>query len=145
MNHRPHNWKHGLTKHPLFNTWQLMRSRCHDQKNNAYQWYGARGIKVCKRWKTSFKNFLDWAMKHGWQPGLSIERKNNDAGYSPTNCCFVPRGRQARNRRSNKLNEPIVAEIRQRYKDGETVTGLARVYYVSPNNICRIVHNKIWK
>lgn len=48
-----------------------------------------------------FHLFADWALKNGWTPFLSIERKNLDQGYSPDNCEFITMKQQARNKASN--------------------------------------------
>jgi len=61
-----------------------------------YQYYGARGIHVCRRWKT-FANFL--ADMGERPPGYSLERKNVNKGYSPANCEWIPQSQQAKNRR----------------------------------------------
>ena len=67
-----------------FLSWQAMLWRCYCQSNNAYKNYGARGIIVCDRWKKSFANFIkDMSLK---PEGMSLGRKNNDAGYLPGNC-----------------------------------------------------------
>lgn len=122
-----------------------MRQRCHNPTCNVYYRYGGRGIKVCQGWRNSFLTFYRWGIKHGWKPGLTLERKNNNAGYRPANCCFITRGRQARNRRPNKLNEKKVAEIRTQYAAGARVCDLAKAYGVTPTTMCKIVHVKIWK
>lgn len=144
-----HPIKHGLTRgrtrHSLLNIWSGMRQRCYDQNSQAFHLYGGRGIRICRAWRHSFIRFYRWGISHGWQPGLSIERINNNAGYSPHNCTFIPRARQARNRRSNKLNESKVLEARRRYANGERNSSLARAFGITPTTMCKIVHNKIWK
>lgn len=92
------NFKHGLSKKKIHRTWLDMRYRCFDQKNLAYKYYGGRGITVCKEW-LKFLPFYEWAMSHGYQEGLTIERKNNGLGYSPDNCIFIPKSKQSSNRR----------------------------------------------
>lgn len=73
-----------------------MKSRCSNPRHPKYQSYGARGIKVCTRWK-SFANFL---ADMGEAPaGLSLDRKNNDGHYEPGNCRWATRAEQASNTR----------------------------------------------
>jgi hypothetical protein len=81
------------------NTWCAMKQRCSDPHHPQFEHYGARGIKVCERWATSFTNFL--ADMGERPPGLSIERNNNDGDYEPGNCRWATNSEQSRNRRSN--------------------------------------------
>lgn len=90
-------------EHPLYQTWANMRARCEKPYNNRYETYGARGIKVCERWK-SFENFRN-DMEPTWKPHLSVERINNDGHYCPENCRWATDHEQARNTRSNRWIE----------------------------------------
>lgn len=77
--------------------------RCHDPRHPQFDNYGARGIRVCKRWRepngAGVANFL---ADMGKRPaGYSLERKDNDSGYSPRNCCWDTRKAQTRNRRKS--------------------------------------------
>jgi len=70
---------HGLSKHPLYPVYQTAKARCHNKSSASYHKYGAKGIKMCKAWRNSFKQFLD---DMGSRPkGLTIERINNAKGY----------------------------------------------------------------
>lgn len=80
--------------------WQSMRQRCEDPNGRSYARYGGRGIKVCARWKR-FENFL---ADMGEPPvGHTIERKNNNRGYSPSNCIWLPAAKQQWNTRKVRL------------------------------------------
>lgn len=92
------NKRHGLSKTLLYSVHRQMIQRCHNPKNKSYRWYGARGLVVCSEWR-SFDTFFTWAISSGYGCGLSIERKNVNAGYSPDNCCWIPLKEQAKNRR----------------------------------------------
>lgn len=88
---------HGLTYSPAYRVWCSMRERCLTPTNGRYHQYGGRGIRICKRWMR-FENFV--ADMGQPQKGLTLERKDNDKGYCPSNCIWATRSQQARNRRA---------------------------------------------
>ena len=93
---------HGESKTRLFSIWVNMRRRCEDPKVESYKNYGQRGITVCPEWKNSFITFRDWAYANGYSDDLSIDRINNDKGYSPDNCRWATVTEQTNNRRNVK-------------------------------------------
>src|SRR5213082_3577695 len=89
---------HGMTGTKTYNAWNGMLSRCTNSRNLRWKDYGGRGIKVCKRWR-KFRNFL---ADMGEAPkGLSLERKNNDGDYKPSNCKWATPKEQMNNTRLN--------------------------------------------
>lgn len=96
---------HGLTKHPLHRRWDNIKTRCYNEKSKSYKDYGGRGITICSEWLNDFMAFYNWALSNGWKRGLTIERKNNDGNYEPSNCIWIAKSEQSRNRRSNRWLE----------------------------------------
>ncbi len=74
-----------------------IKSRCYDKNNDHYSYYGEKGITMCEEWKNNFSTFLNWALYNGYESHLTVDRKNNDLGYSPDNCRWASRRIQAIN------------------------------------------------
>lgn len=89
-------------KHPLYRCFHSMWSRCTNPKELAYKNYGARGIKICQRWRR-FVNFIE-DMGPRPTPAHSLERKNNNGNYTPSNCVWAVRSAQMFNRRKFESN-----------------------------------------
>lgn len=104
--------KHGLSNTKLYSIWSGMKRRCYNKNERAYKHYGGRGITICDEWKNDFMSFYDWAMNNGYSEGLTIDRIDNNKGYSPENCRWATVKEQNRNYRRN---------IKVEYK-GETKT-----------------------
>jgi hypothetical protein len=89
-------YKHGFVGTRLYHTWANMKRRCLKKGSENYDNYGGRGISICKEW-LDFIPFQKWAITHGYQNNLTIDRIDNNAGYCPSNCCWVPHAIQNRN------------------------------------------------
>lgn len=88
------------TKRRIYKAWKNMLSRCEDPLHAEYEAYGGRGINVCEEWHKFFP-FYCWSLKNGYSDNLTIDRTNNDKGYSPDNCRWVSQKVNSRNRRNN--------------------------------------------
>ncbi len=95
----PESWK----MHELYFVWRTMQARCSNPNNCSFYRYGARGIKVCERWK----NFDLFVSDMGPRPSKAhtIERKNSDGHYEPTNCRWATRKEQSLNTCRNRYIE----------------------------------------
>ena len=86
----------------LRGVWSNMKQRCYNPNTRQYKNYGGRGITVCDEWRDNYPCFREWALKNGYRQGLTIDRINNDEGYSPENCRWATYKEQERNRRGNR-------------------------------------------
>lgn len=88
--------KHGVYASPLYQVWRHMVGRCTDPRNKSYARYGGRGISVCDRWMNPANFVAD--MSNSYQPGLELDREDNNGNYEPNNCRWVTHAQNADNR-----------------------------------------------
>lgn len=119
------NRTHGMSRTKFYKSWDNMLGRCGRESAVNFDDYGGRGISVCERWQASFDNFYAdmyesyraHVTEHG-DSNTSIDRMNNNLGYTPDNCQWATRSMQSRNRR----------------KRVDSVSGFTGVYWYKPLN-----------
>lgn len=84
----------------LYDVWSSFKARCQNQNNDAYRYYGGRGITFCDEWR-EFIPFRDWALANGYADNLTIDRKDYNGNYEPENCRWVTQSEQVRNTSHN--------------------------------------------
>lgn len=92
------NKTHGMTGTRLYREWRNMLNRCVSTKEKNKKHYLDKGITVCEEWKSNFESFHKWAMDNGYNDNLTLDRINNNLGYSPDNCRWATLKEQCGNR-----------------------------------------------
>lgn len=105
---------HGLSKSRLHSIWRKMKDRCNNPRASNFYNYGGRGIKICDEWYNDFMVFHSWANNNGYEDDLSIERNDVNGNYEPSNCKWINKSAQSRNKRStiyaeiNGVKKPLI-------------------------------------
>ena len=144
----------------LYKCYHAMKTRCLNPRDRNYARYGGRGITVCQEWLKGFDYFYQWALQNGYADNLTLDRRNNDGNYEPSNCRWITIQRQMQNTSKNiyviyggkKVALAHLAEIyeipeyvlRQRYHHGDRNEYLLRKYTGKSKKVQCIETGKIY-
>lgn len=131
--------KNKVVNKRLYRVWANIVQRCTNPNHPRFAHYGGRGITICEEWRKSYREFERWALKNGYFESekndhqCTIDRINNDMGYSPDNCRFVNNRIQSNNR-SNNQNLTCNGET-------HTIQEWARIMNIHDY----IIRDRLWK
>ena len=129
---------HHKSRTPEYRVWAAMIQRCMNPNSTNYKRYGGRGITVCIPWLCSFEQFV--ADMGPRPPGHSIDRINNDKGYSPDNCRWATPQEQVHNQRRYKAYTSTAARL------GISLSHVSRIFNgkrcPSVRVLCRLAQDK---
>lgn len=124
--------KHGLSYTPEYQVWGSMWSRCKNPKDPGYQHYQNRTPP--EAWK-KFENFI---ADMGPRPSseYSLERVDNNKGYSPSNCIWLPKNEQCKNRSTTRWITNGVLTV--------CLTDACRLAKVKPDKTMELLNRFNW-
>lgn len=101
--------KYGGGNRRLYHVWHTVKRRCEDENDKSYQYYGAKGVKLCNEWH-DYNIFREWALSHGYNENASqwectLDRINPYGNYEPQNCRWIPMSEQNKNKRIHYKKE----------------------------------------
>lgn len=77
---------HGISRTRLYSIFHDMKGRCYNKNDTTYKYYGAKGVTICEEWLKDQTLFFDWALENGYSDELTIDRREVEGNYEPSNC-----------------------------------------------------------
>lgn len=134
-------YKHGGKKERLYGIWHGIKDRCNNINSPQYPRYGGRGITVCEEWQNNYESFREWAISTGYDPSAkkydcTLDRIDNNKGYSPDNCEWRNMKAQSNNRSTNHIIE----------YDGQshTIQEWAEIIGINSDTLLKRIDNYGW-
>lgn len=121
---------HGKSSTRLYKIWIGVKQRCNNSNDSAYHNYGGKGITICKEW-LEFDTFYQWSISNGYSDNLTLDRIDNRGDYNPSNCQWLPKSEQIKEKR-----KPV------RRSDGReyiSISEAARDVGTSSSDICKVL------
>lgn len=128
--------RNGNSSSRLCKEWYQMIFRTRNKTWSGAKRYYERGITVCQEWKNSYEAFEKWALSNGYADNLSLDRIDNDKGYSPDNCRWADSITQNR----NKWNS-LYLEYKGKRKH---FLEWAKIYNINPSTLYTRLHGLNW-
>lgn len=91
--------KHGMSKTVLYKKWTYIKKRCKSTRERDAKYYLNKGVKICDEWENDFLSFRTWSLNNGYEDHLTIDRKNPNGNYEPSNCRWTTKEVQSQNTR----------------------------------------------
>jgi hypothetical protein len=136
-------------KNRIHRIWKKMKERCSNPRAAGYKYYGKKGVTVCKEWlirKKGFLNFKRWALNNGYADNLTLDRKEANKGYCPSNCRWISKTNNSRYKGSTKMTIDKVKAMRDLYRTGDfTQKKLAGLFNIAESNVGRITRKETWR
>lgn len=128
---------HGDSYTRLYKIYKSIKNRCYGTYDKKHMKnYKDRGITMCDEWLNDWNLFKKWATENGYKENLTIDRINNNEGYSPNNCRWIPRKEQAANKRAN-----VFITIGN---ETHTIAEWCRINNISNNAACKRIEAYGW-
>lgn len=139
----PNNIKHNMSNTRIYKIYKSMKKRCYNITCDKYKDYGGRGITVCEEWLHNFQSFYEWAMSNGYADDLTIDRKDVNGNYEPSNCRWIPKKEQAHNKRNTIYDENHISIAKQAREIGIVEPSIARSRYKAGWSSYESVHTPV--